>query len=117
LHYGVDGLIVSNHGGRQLDCAPSTISVLPQIMDIVKTQMPVFIDSGFRRGADVAKAIACGATGAFLGRAVAYGLAQGGEQGVFDVLGLVAQELERTMILLGASCPADLTQCLVSSIE
>lgn len=117
LHYGVDGLIVSNHGGRQLDCAPSTISVLPQIMDIVKTQMPVFIDSGFRRGSDVAKAIACGATGAFLGRAVAYGLAQGGEQGVAQVLGLVAQELERTMVLLGASCPADLAQCLVSSTE
>lgn len=117
LHYGVDGLIVSNHGGRQLDCAPSTISVLPQIMDIVKTQMPVFIDSGFRRGSDVAKAIACGATGAFLGRAVAYGLAQGGEQGVAQVLGLVAQELERTMVLLGASCPADLAQCLVSSTK
>lgn len=117
LHYGVDGLIVSNHGGRQLDCAPSTISVLPQIMNIVKTQMPVFIDSGFRRGSDVAKAIACGATGAFLGRAVAYGLAQGGEQGVAQVLGLVAQELERTMVLLGASCSADLAQCLVSSTE
>lgn len=117
LRYGVDGLIVSNHGGRQLDCAPSTISVLPQIMDVVKTQMPVFIDSGFRRGSDVAKAIAYGATGAFLGRAVTYGLAQAGEQGVAQVLGLVAQELGRTMVLLGASCPAELRQCLVSSAE
>ena len=82
-------------------------------MDIVKTQIPVFIDSGFRRGADVAKALAYGATGAFLGRAVAYGLAQGGEQGVSEVLGLVAQELERTMVLLGAACPEDLVQCQI----
>lgn len=117
LRHGLDGLIVSNHGGRQLDCAPSTISVLPQIMDIVQTRMPVFIDSGFRRGTDVAKAIAYGATGAFFGRAVAYGLAQGGEQGVAEVLKLLAQELERTMVLLGARCPADLAECLVSSTQ
>lgn len=117
LRHGVDGLIVSNHGGRQLDCAPSTISVLPQIMAIVNSQIPVFIDSGFRRGSDVAKALACGATGAFFGRTIAYGLAQNGEQGVATVLSLLTQELERTMTLLGAGCPADLAECLVPTAE
>ena len=112
LQHGVDGLIVSNHGGRQLDVAPSAISALPAIMDVVRDRVPVFIDSGFRRGADVAKALAWGAQGVFLGRPVAYGLAQGGEQGVASVLDIVAQELLRTMILLGASRPDELVQCL-----
>ncbi len=113
VHLGVDGLIVSNHGGRQLDIAPSTISVLPRIMEVVQDRMPVFIDSGFRRGADIAKALAYGAQGVFLGRPVAYGLALDGEQGVAQVLDQMAQEFLRTMVLLGASRPDQLAQCLM----
>ncbi|HRL20817.1 MAG TPA: alpha-hydroxy acid oxidase [Alcaligenes sp.] len=112
LHAGVDGLIVSNHGGRQLDTAPSSVAVLPSILDVVQSRLPVFVDSGFRRGSDVAKALALGAQGVFMGRPVAYGLAQGGEQGVAQVLDLVRQELLRTMILLGANRPETLADCL-----
>lgn len=111
LRYGLDGLIVSNHGGRQLDCAPSSISALPGIMDLIQTRLPVFVDSGFRRGSDVAKALSYGAKGVFLGRAVVYGLAQAGERGVTHVLDLMAQELARTMTLLGARTPTDLLEC------
>ncbi|MBV7483474.1 alpha-hydroxy acid oxidase [Bordetella sp. BOR01] len=104
---GMDGIIVSNHGGRQLDAAPSTISMLPRIRDAVDGKAPVFIDGGFRRGSDIAKALACGAHGVFLGRPVAYGLAAGGEAGVGKVLALLCAELERTMTLVGAPRPGD----------
>jgi len=95
------GLVVSNHGGRQLDVAPATVAVLPQIIDAVAGRAPVFVDSGFRRGSDVAKALAIGATAAFIGRPALWGLASGGEAGVRDVLSLLSAELERTLILMG----------------
>lgn len=98
---GVDGLVVSNHGGRQLDAAPATVCVLPRIVDAVGGKFPVFVDSGFRRGSDVAKALALGATAAFIGRAALWGLASAGESGIRDVLGLFATELERTLVLMG----------------
>lgn len=98
---GIDGLIVSNHGGRQLDAAPATVSVLPRIVDTVGGKLPVFVDSGFRRGSDVAKALALGATAAFTGRAALWGLAAAAEAGVSEVLGLFATELERTLVLTG----------------
>ncbi len=106
--HGVDGLIVSNHGGRQLDVAPATIAALPRIVDAVGGRLPVFVDGGFRRGSDVAKAAALGARGVFMGRAPIWGLAAGGQAGVEDVLALAKSEFERTLILLGATRVADL---------
>jgi (S)-mandelate dehydrogenase len=108
LKAGVDGIIVSNHGGRQLDAAPATTTMLPRIVSEAGERVPVFIDSGFRRGSDVVKALALGARGVFLGRPVLYGLAAGGQQGVGAVLGLFADEVARTMTLMGVSRIADL---------
>lgn len=104
VDHGVDGLIVSNHGGRQLDAAPSTISVLPMVADAVRGRIPVFVDGGFRRGSDVVKALASGARAAFVGRAPVWGLAADGERGAKAVLQLISEEIERTMVLLGAPC-------------
>lgn len=100
---GVDGLIVSNHGGRQLDAAPSTISVLRGVVEAVDGRLPVWVDSGFRRGSDVVKALSLGARGVFLGRSAVWGLAAGGEEGARQAIGLVGTEIERTLTLMGAS--------------
>lgn len=106
--HGVDGVIVSNHGGRQLDCTPSTISALPAVLDAAGGRVPVFIDGGFRRGSDVVKALALGARAAFVGRPVIWGLASGGEAGVKAALDLLTGEIARTMTLMGTSTIADL---------
>lgn len=103
LHHGVDGLIVSNHGGRQLDAAPSAISALPAVVDAVQGRIPVLMDSGIRRGTDVARALALGAKAVFIGRPVLYGLACAGQAGTQAVLHLLGEELERCMALLGAT--------------
>ncbi|MCR6477168.1 alpha-hydroxy-acid oxidizing protein [Variovorax sp. ZS18.2.2] len=108
VRHGVDGIVVSNHGGRQLDAAPSTISVLPRIVDAVKGALPVFVDSGFRRGSDVVKALAAGATAAFVGRAAVWGMAAGGEAGARAVLQTLCDETQRTMALIGADTVADI---------
>ena len=102
MRCGIDGIIVSNHGGRQLDAAPSSISVLRGIVDAVEDRLPVFVDSGFRRGSDVAKALALGARAVFVGRAAVWGLAAGGEAGARAALRLLRTEFERTLTLLGA---------------
>lgn len=106
--HGADGLIVSNHGGRQLDAAPSTISMLPRVVEAVGDRIPVFIDGGFRRGSDVVKALALGARAAFVGRAPVWGLAADGERGVEAVLRLMTEETERTMTLIGAAALHDI---------
>ncbi|MBS0452426.1 MAG: alpha-hydroxy-acid oxidizing protein [Proteobacteria bacterium] len=108
LSYGVDGVVVSNHGGRQLDAAPSTISALPAVVDAVEGRVPVFVDGGFRRGSDVVKALALGARGVFIGRPAIWGLAVNGQAGVNSVLRLFADEIARTMTLLGTSRVSDL---------
>ena len=77
LDHGLDGVVVSNHGGRQLDCAPATMDVLPEIVATVAGRIPVLVDSGFRRGSDIVKALALGARAVLLGRATLYGLAAG----------------------------------------
>ncbi|MDF8365353.1 alpha-hydroxy acid oxidase [Achromobacter anxifer] len=105
--HGVDGLIVSNHGGRQLDAAPSSISVLPGIADAVGGRMPVFLDSGVRSGADIVRAQSLGARAVFIGRPALYGLACGGGQGAAAVLRLLAEDYERNMILSGLACAHD----------
>ncbi|MBO9513532.1 MAG: alpha-hydroxy-acid oxidizing protein [Variovorax sp.] len=108
LAHGVDGIVVSNHGGRQLDAAPSTISALPAVVDAAAGQVPVFVDSGFRRGSDVVKALALGARGVFIGRPAVWGLAAGGREGAVAALRLFMDEITRTMTLLGAPRVADL---------
>jgi (S)-mandelate dehydrogenase len=101
LEEGVDALIVSNHGARQLDLAPASIAQLPAIVDAVHERLPVLMDSGIRRGADVARALALGAQAVLIGRPVLYGLAVDGQAGVQSVLQILADELERNLILLG----------------
>ena len=101
LKEGVDALIVSNHGARQLDLAPAAITQLPAIVDAVEHRLPVLMDSGIRRGADVARALALGAQAVLIGRPVLYGLAVDGQAGIQSVLQTLADELARTLILLG----------------
>jgi len=108
VDHGVDGLIVSNHGGRQNDASPSAIRALPGVVAAVNGQIPVFMDSGIRRGGDVAKALALGATAAFVGRPALYGLAADGQVGVEGVLKILSDELTRSMTLLGAASVRDL---------
>ena len=98
---GADALIVSNHGGRQLDGAESSISALPAIMDAVGGQMEVHLDGGIRSGQDVIKALALGARGVYIGRAFLYGLGAMGEEGVTRVLEIIRKELDITMALCG----------------
>ena len=100
--HGVDGVIVSNHGGRQLDCAPSSISALPKVVDAVGARMPVLFDSGIRRGSDVARALGLGARAVLVGRAPLYGLAVDGEAGATAVLTELIEEYQRSLCLLGA---------------
>jgi len=98
---GADALIVSNHGGRQLDGAPSSISVLEDIADAVGDRIEVFMDGGIRSGQDVLKALCLGAKGVFIGRPFLYGLGAGGKRGVTQALDIIAKELDTTMALCG----------------
>ncbi len=98
---GADAIVVSNHGGRQLDGAPSSISVLPEIIEAVDGRCEVWFDSGIRSGQDVLKALALGAQAALVGRAYVYGLGALGEAGVTRTLELIQRELELTMTLCG----------------
>lgn len=101
LDHGVDGLIVSNHGGRQVDGAVSTFEALPDIIRVVDSKIPVLLDSGIRGGADAFKALALGATAVCLGRPYVYGLALAGQQGVYEVLRNFMADFELTMGLAG----------------
>jgi L-lactate dehydrogenase (cytochrome) len=107
--HGIDGLVVSNHGGRQLEGAIAPIEALPEIRRAVGPEMFVAVDGGIRSGAHVAAALALGADAALIGRAYLYGLAAGGETGVDHALGIVEAGLRRTLALLGAAAPADVT--------
>src|SRR6266702_4273707 len=100
---GAQALVVSNHGGRQLDGAPSSIEVLPEIADAVGSQVEVMFDGGIRSGQDVMRALALGAKSCMIGRAYAYGLGAGGEAGVEKAISLIAKELETTMGLCGVN--------------
>jgi isopentenyl diphosphate isomerase/L-lactate dehydrogenase-like FMN-dependent dehydrogenase len=117
LEYGLDGIVVSNHGGRQLDAAPATIEALPDIVAAVAGRVPVLIDGGFRRGTDVVKALALGANAVLLGRATLYGLAAAGEAGALQVLDQLKSEIERTLILMGASGVRDLDTARVMQMS
>jgi isopentenyl diphosphate isomerase/L-lactate dehydrogenase-like FMN-dependent dehydrogenase len=98
---GVEGIVVSNHGGRQLDRAPASIDALPAIIERVGNRAEVYLDSGIRRGTDVVIAICLGAKGVFIGRPYLYGLAGAGEQGVSAILDIFRSEIERTLLLMG----------------
>ena len=98
---GADAIIVSNHGGRQLDGAPSTIEALPAIVDAVGSQVEIWLDSGVRSGQDVIKALALGATGTLIGRSYIYGLGAMGQAGVTKALEIIAKELDLTMAFCG----------------
>ncbi len=98
---GADAIVVSNHGGRQLDGAPSSISALPAIVDAVGSRIEVWMDGGIRSGQDVLKAVALGAKGTLLGRAFVYGLGARGEQGVTECLNIIRNELDLTMAFCG----------------
>ncbi|HRL66965.1 MAG TPA: alpha-hydroxy-acid oxidizing protein, partial [Ottowia sp.] len=98
---GADALIVSNHGGRQLDGAPSAITALPAIVDAVGQQIEVHMDSGIRSGQDVLKAWALGARGTYIGRAFLWGLGAAGEAGVTKALQIIHKELDTTMAFCG----------------
>lgn len=105
---GLDGIVVSNHGGRQLDFARPTLDVLPDIVAAVGDRAEVLLDSGVRRGSDVVKALALGARAVLIGRPYLYGMAVKGEAGVTHVLDIFKEEIERTMALMGVASIHDL---------
>ena len=109
LDAGVDGLIISNHGGRQVDGAVSTIEMLPSIKKVVGDSVPLLLDSGVRTGADVFKALALGANAICIGRPYTYGLALGGEAGVSTVIQNLWADFELTMRLSGCVQLSDIT--------
>jgi len=110
---GMDGIIVSNHGGRELDTVPATITVLPRIIKAVGNRVPVLLDGGVRRGTDVIKALALGARAVLIGRPYLYGLSVGGAAGVAQVLGILRGEFEMAMKLSGCRTLAEIDRALI----
>jgi lactate 2-monooxygenase len=116
LEAGVDGIVVSNHGGRQVDGALAALDALPAIAGAVQGRIPVLMDSGIRSGADIFKALALGATAVCLGRPYVYGLALAGEEGVKEVISNILAEFELTMALSGCRNLKEITrECLVNN--
>ena len=113
MDYGVDGIIVSNHGGRQLDHCIASLDALKDISDVVKGRIPVLLDSGIRRGTDVLKALALGADAVLLGRPYIYGLADEGEEGVERVIAQVLHELDVSLALTGAKSIRELDESIL----
>ncbi|XP_050231637.1 glycolate oxidase isoform X2 [Mercurialis annua] len=107
---GAAGIIVSNHGARQLDYVPATIAALEEVVKAAQGRIPVFLDGGVRRGTDVFKALALGASGVFVGRPVLYSLAAEGEAGVRKMLGMLREEFELTMALSGCRSLKEITR-------
>ncbi len=114
LDHGVDGIVVSNHGGRQVDGAVASLDALVEVRDEVGSEATVLMDSGIRRGADVLKAIALGADAVLLGRLYAYGLAVGGAAGVEAVIRQLAAEVDLTLALAGGHTARDLDRSMVT---
>jgi isopentenyl diphosphate isomerase/L-lactate dehydrogenase-like FMN-dependent dehydrogenase len=111
--HGAAAVVVSNHGGRQLDGVPASLDALPEVVETVGERVEVLVDGGIRRGTDVLKALALGARAALTGRAVLWGLAVGGEEGAARVLELLRQEIESGQKLLGCASPAEVTRAHV----
>jgi L-lactate dehydrogenase (cytochrome) len=110
VQHGVDAMVVSNHGGRQLDGARSTISALPEVVDAVAGRCDVLFDGGVRTGQDVLKALALGAKGCLIGKAFLYALAAGGEAGVALALDIIRKELAVSLALTGANDVRNVTR-------
>jgi 4-hydroxymandelate oxidase len=115
LEHGLDGIYVSNHGGRSLDYGPSTLEVLPEIVDAVRGRVPVIFDSGIRRGADAVKALALGASAVGLGRTIRWGLAAYGADGVQKVLEIMQAEMRQAMAYTGSTNLASLDRSRVKA--
>jgi len=113
LEHGAEGVVVSNHGGRQLDGVPASLDLLPEVVEAVGGRIEVLLDGGIRRGTDVLKALALGARAVLAGRAVIWGLAAGGEAGATQVLELLRAEVELGLQLLGARSPGEVTRAHV----
>ena len=114
VNAGADGVMVSNHGGRGLDGALASIDVLPEVVAAVGNRVPVFLDSGVRRGTDVLKALALGATAVGIGKPFFFALAVGGENGVVDLLQMLQKEIEAAMAICGCQTIADVNKTLVT---
>jgi L-lactate dehydrogenase (cytochrome) len=114
---GANAVVVSNHGGRQLDCAPSSISMLPRVADAVGHRVDVMMDGGVRNGQDVVKALALGARGVMIGRPWVWALAARGENGVREVLGLLRREMGITMALTGVNRISEITADVLHRAE
>ena len=112
--HGAAAVVVSNHGGRQLDLAPATVDVLPEVVDAAGDSLEVLVDGGIRRGSDVLVALALGARAVLVGRTALWGLAASGEQGAAEVLQLLLEEIETGLHLLGCASPADVTRAHVA---
>ena len=111
---GVEAIALSNHGGRQLDGAPAAFSLVAPVADAVGGRVEIICDGGVRRGSDIVKALAAGATACMAGRAYLYGLAAGGERGVDRVLAWFGDDVRRTMALLGVARVAGLDRSLLA---
>ncbi|MEO7940052.1 MAG: alpha-hydroxy acid oxidase [Burkholderiaceae bacterium] len=114
LQAGVDAIIVSNHGGRQLDGTVSTLQALAEVVAVVPQEFPVFVDGGFRRGTDVLKAVALGAKMVFIGRPILYGAAVAGAAGIRRVLEIMRNEIDRDLALLGCKAIKEVTPDLLT---
>jgi isopentenyl diphosphate isomerase/L-lactate dehydrogenase-like FMN-dependent dehydrogenase len=110
VDHGVAGIVVSNHGARQLDGVPAPIEVLPGVVEAVAGRVPVLVDGGVRRGTDVVKAIALGASAVLIGRPYIWGLAAEGEAGVRRVLAMLRAEFELAMALTGCRSVGEITR-------
>jgi L-lactate dehydrogenase (cytochrome) len=112
---GADAMIVSNHGGRQLDGAPSSISALPKIAEAVGDQIEVMVDGGIRSGQDVVRALALGARSCMIGRSYIYGLGAAGEAGVTKAIEIIGKELDVTMALTGTKKLRDIDRRVLAN--
>jgi isopentenyl diphosphate isomerase/L-lactate dehydrogenase-like FMN-dependent dehydrogenase len=113
LEYGVDGIVVSNHGGRQIDGGVAAIDALADVCEVVKGQVPVLMDSGIRRAADIMKALALGASAVLLGRPYAYALGAAGEAGVLNLIQTLMAELDLQLALSGCASPAAVERSMI----
>ena len=111
--HGAKAVVVSNHGGRQLDTAPATCEALPHVVEAAGDLCEIYVDGGIRRGSDVLKAIALGARAVLVGRPVLWGLCVAGEQGANDVLEILRRELDEAMLLCGCTKLSDIGPALL----
>ena len=114
VEHGAKAIVVSNHGGRQLDTAPATCEVLPRVVDLVGDRCEIYVDGGIRRGSDVLKAIALGARAVLVGRPILWGLTVAGEQGAADVLEILGRELDEVMLLCGCTTLENVDRSLLT---